>query len=151
MGYFSQGLDKLNNFQLVLIDRSSEGAAGDFDIEFNYDQIEWETGGFSGGSGGLGGSSARAGYSNGAGDFFELPGSGVNGAFLDGGTSSLVANSLNSDVEGRYLFAVRNGDVIVDPGNPADVPTPALLPGLIGLGMGVLRKRKSEVGETVNV
>lgn len=151
VGYFSQGLDKLNNFQLVLIDRSSEGAAGDFDIEFNYDQIEWETGGFSGGSGGLGGSSARAGYSNGAGDFFELPGSGVNGAFLDGGTSSLVANSLNSDVEGRYLFAVRNGDVIVDPGNPADVPTPALLPGLIGLGMGVLRKRKSEVGETVNV
>ena len=149
VGYFSRGIDKLNDFQLVLIDRSDENA-GDFDIEFNYDQIQWETGGASGGSGGLGGSSARAGYSNGAGDFFELAGSGVNGAFLDGGPRSLVANSLNSDVEGRYLFAVRNGNVIVDPGNTEDVPTPALLPGLIALGVGALRKRKSEAGETVN-
>lgn len=29
----------------------------------------------------------------------------------------------------------------------ADVPTPALLPGLIGLGIGVLRKRKGEQAE----
>ncbi len=30
---------------------------------------------------------------------------------------------------------------------PTAVPTPALLPGLIGLGMGVLRKRKAEAAE----
>lgn len=156
VGYFSANTDKLNNFQLVLIDRSDTGAIGDFDIEFNYDQIQWETGNASSGSNGLGGSSARVGYSNGTGnpdEVFELIGSGVNGALLDGGPNSLVAGNLNSsNVAGRYLFAVRSGNVIVDPGNPEDVPTPALLPGLVALGVGALRKRKSEAaGETVNV
>ena len=32
-------------------------------------------------------------------------------------------------------------------GSAAAIPTPALLPGLIGLGMGVLRKRKAEAAE----
>ena len=31
---------------------------------------------------------------------------------------------------------------------PKSIPTPALLPGLIGLGLGALRKRKSEEVET---
>jgi hypothetical protein len=30
---------------------------------------------------------------------------------------------------------------------PATVPTPALIPGLVGLGLGILKKRKSEVVE----
>ncbi|PCH84502.1 MAG: hypothetical protein COB89_04495 [Piscirickettsiaceae bacterium] len=56
-----------NSFQLILVDRS-DVAAGDFDIIFNYDQIEWETGtASSGNSDGLGGNSARAGFSNGTG------------------------------------------------------------------------------------
>src|SRR5436305_9479891 len=33
----------LNNFQAILIDRS-DIAAGAFDIEYNYNQIQWETG-----------------------------------------------------------------------------------------------------------
>jgi hypothetical protein len=139
VGYFSQRVDKLNTFQLVLVDRSDVGA-GNFDIEFNYDQIQWETGGASGGSAGLGGSSARAGYSNGAGSFFEFVGSGVNGAFLDSGSNSLVANRLNSDISGRYLFTVRGGAVVQPEGDA--VPTPALLPGLIGMGAAFCRKRK---------
>ncbi len=142
VGYFNSNVDKLNTFQLVLVDRS-DIAAGNFDIEFNYDQIQWETGSASssGGSGGLGGNSARAGYSNGAGASFEFVGSGVNGAFLDGGANSLVANRLNSDIDGRYLFTVRGGDVI-QPGGDA-IPTPALLPGLIGMGAAAYRKRKA--------
>ncbi len=142
VGYFNSQADKLNSFQLVLIDRSDTGL-GNFDIEFNYDGILWETGSASGGTNGLGGNSARVGYSNGAGTFFELPGSGINGAFLDGGPNSLITNRLNSSVDGRYLFTARNG-IIVDP-NP--IPTPVLLPGLVGLGLGVLRKRKGEVAE----
>ena len=31
--------------------------------------------------------------------------------------------------------------------NQAQVPTPALLPGLIGLGVGLLRKRKAQKAE----
>ncbi len=85
VGYFSEQTNKLNTFQVVLVDRSDTGP-GNVDIEFNYGQIQWETGQASGGVNGLGGSSARVGFSNGTGQpgtFFELPGSGVNGAFLD--------------------------------------------------------------------
>ena len=123
VGYYSENVDRSNSFQVVLIDRSDAGA-GDFDIEFNYEQIRWETGDASGGASGLGGLSARAGYSNGTGagnTFFELPGSGVNGAFLDGGPNALVSGSFNSSVPGRYTFEVRNGLATipgVNPNNP---------------------------------
>jgi Tol biopolymer transport system component len=115
VGYFSSNVDKLNSFQLVLIDRGDRGA-GDFDIEFNYDQIQWETGDASGGTDGLGGASARAGFSNGTrapGTFLELLGSAVNGAFLD--TNSLTGlrnNAQGSEVLGRYVFEARNGVVV---------------------------------------
>ena len=105
---------KHNVFQVLLVDRSDVGT-GDFDIEFNYDQIQWETGDASGGSGGLGGSSARVGYSNGsqtAGSFFELPGSGVPSSLLDTNIATgLIYNSLNSTQPGRYVFQVRGGTV----------------------------------------
>jgi hypothetical protein len=110
VGYFSYHIDKLNTFQLILVDRS-DVSPGDFDIIFNYDKIQWETGDASSGSGGLGGYSAHVGYSNGtgnAGTNLELPGSGSNGAFLDGGPHALISSS-NVGVPGHYLFEVRNG------------------------------------------
>ncbi len=106
-----------NIFQLVLVDRSDVGV-GDFDVEFNYQQILWESGEASGGNSmGLGGSSARAGLANGTNFALELPGSAVNGAFLDGGpgATSLIQNSLSSMHDGRYVFFFRNGSL----GNPA--------------------------------
>jgi len=115
VGYFSSGVDKLNSFQLVMIDRSDLNP-GDVDVEFNYDTIEWETGEASNGSGGLGGNSARAGFSNGTGDpgtFLELTGSAVNGAFLDSNPTTGLAVNSNIGVPGRYLFEVRNGGVEV--------------------------------------
>ena len=96
-----------------MIDRSDIGA-GDFDFEFNYDQILWEAGTASGSdANGLGGNSARVGYTNGSTASLELAGSAVNGAFLDGGPAgtALIHNSLNSSVDGRYVFQVRNGIV----------------------------------------
>ncbi len=119
-----------NSFQLILVDRS-DVSAGDFDIVFNYDQIQWEAGEASGSDqNGLGGDSARVGYSNGTGDpgtFFELPGSAINGAFLDGGPDALVSNRLNSTVDGRYIFQSRTGGI--NPGTPSPsepaVPVPA--------------------------
>jgi hypothetical protein len=113
VGYFNERVDKLNKFQLVLVARA-DVSAGDFDIIFNYDQIQWETGDVSGGRSGLGGSSARAGYSNGTDHFYELPGSAINGAFLDGGPYALVDHS-NIGVPGRYRFEVRSGQVLPPP------------------------------------
>ena len=133
VGYYNEHTDKTNSFQLILINRSDTGA-GNFDIEFNYDRIQWETGDASGGSDGLGGTSAVAGYSNGqAGSnnvYYQLAGPLVNGALLDGGPDSLTGHSLNSTVLGRYDFEVRNGDVIV----PTTTPEPMSM-GLLGLGL----------------
>ena len=113
VGYYGNHDDKLNSFQLVLIERLDIGP-GNFDIEFNYDRILWETGDASGGSGGLGGTSASAGYSNGSGkeeDSFEILGSRINGIFLDNNRNGLRYRRLNSTVRGRLRFFVREGSV----------------------------------------
>jgi hypothetical protein len=110
VGYYNSEADKLLSCQLVIIDRSSDNAPGDFDMEFNYFKVQWETGDASGGVDGLGGSSARAGYASVSGSAFELPGSGVPGSFLDTNVATgLIYNSTNSPVPGRYIFFFRNG------------------------------------------
>jgi hypothetical protein len=147
VGYFSAQSNKLNDFQLLLIDRADTGA-GNFDIEFNYNKVQWETGGASGGVNGLGGTPAAVGYSNGlsgaANRSFQLLGSLTSGALLDGGPSgtSLIANSLNSDgVLGRYTFNARNGAVVVNPPTTA-VPEPFTIVGTMIGGAAALRIRK---------
>gem|GEM_PF-769224 len=103
-----------NSFQMILIDRADIGT-GDFDIEFNYQTIDWETGQASGGDSICeGGSPVRIGYSNGTSTSFELAGSGIAGAFLDSNAvTGLIHNNRNSLESGRYLFEVRNGDAPV--------------------------------------
>lgn len=146
VGYFGSHTDKLNTFEMILVDESSV-AAGAFDIYFNYNQIRWETGDASGGSNGLGGVSVAAGYSNGtgaAGSFGQLGGSLVNGALLDSGTNSLTANT-NDGVPGQYVFQVRNGTVTVPPVVPS-APEPETY-ALMALGLAamtlVARRRRN--------
>src|SRR4029077_13580912 len=103
VGYYADHVDKLNKFELILVDRSDR-AANDFDIVFNYDQIQWETGDASGGHEGVGGTAPRVGFGLAGGGSAELSGSGTNGAFLDNGPAALVATTENSTTAGRHVF-----------------------------------------------
>ena len=110
VGCYFENSSVQNSFQLILIERS-DISEGDFDIEFNYDQIQWEAGTASGGDANcLGGTTARAGFSNGSqepGTYYEMAGSGVAGAFLDTNpTTGLIYHSLDSDQPGRYVFHI---------------------------------------------
>lgn len=112
VGWYPAQDDKLNSFQVILISRS-DISPGDFDIEFNYNQIHWEYGALSS-------SSARVGVANKNGVYVEYKGSGQTGAFLDtippSGTPNLVNGlifqSLNSTVPGRIIFPVRGGQLV---------------------------------------
>lgn len=114
VGYFSAHTDKTNSFQLVLRDRSDTGA-GNFDIDFRYQSLQWTTGDASGGDGGLGGVPAQAGFDAGDGvNYLMLPGSRTD-AVLD----LVNTSNVGGDTPGLWTFAVRNGTLPGnDPSNP---------------------------------
>jgi hypothetical protein len=121
VGYFSVHNDKTNDFQLTLLNRPDTGA-GNFDIEFRYRQLKWTTGDASGGSGGLGGTPAQAGYDAGNGtNFFALPGS-FSSTVLDLANTSNVSQS----TPGLWTMAIRNGEI-----SDGSSPNAPLLPNIV--------------------
>lgn len=111
VGYYSRQSDRLNSFQLLLVEKSSG-----FDVVFRYQQIQWEMGSASSGV------PARAGFSNGDPNrSVQLTGSAVSGAFLDGGAQALASRSVGSSTPGEFIFQVRNGCTRNDPLN---IPIP---------------------------
>ncbi|WP_433327842.1 nidogen-like domain-containing protein [Spirillospora sp. CA-294931] len=110
VGYYNQNTDKLNTYQLYIVDRA-DVAPGAFDIVYHYKTLKWETGDASSGNGGLGGTSAGAGYSNGTGNpgtFHEVNGSRRPGTFLDTSPTGLAKTSTNSNQPGMHVFPIRN-------------------------------------------
>lgn len=105
VGYYSSATDKINDFQLTLQNRSDTGA-GNFDIEFRYNQLQWTTGDASGGSVGLGGTPAQAGYDAGNGtSFFTLPGS-----FSANVLNLATTSNVSAETPGLWTMAIRNGN-----------------------------------------
>jgi len=110
VGYYTAGItgfDKLNTFQLVIVDRS-DIASGDFDIEFNYGSIQWDIDS---------GSAVSAGLSNGLnpGTHYLINGSSITGAFLDTNLTTGLIYVSNIGIPGRFLFLARNGLIITSP------------------------------------
>jgi hypothetical protein len=145
VGHFDLHPEKLNSFQIVIIERDDTGSKN-FDVEFNYNRIEWEAGDVDG-ENGYGGLSARAGIA-GRGPkpanqkfSMEIEGSGMPGAFLDkirpsgaaNSTSGLIYRTWNTQVPGRLRFEFRNGELFgairVNAGPDATLPnvSPATL------------------------
>jgi hypothetical protein len=114
VGYYNSHSNLLNTFQLVLRNRADTGA-GNFDVEFRYGSLQWTTGDASGGSGGLGGTPAQAGFD--AGDrtnYFTLPGSRTASVL-----NLQYTSNISPSVSGLWSFAVRSGTPPGStPGNP---------------------------------
>jgi hypothetical protein len=134
VGEYSHGSDP-NNFEIVIVGRS-DLSAGSFDIHFIYHTITWDNG------------NAVAGFHNGSVSnplFFQVPGSGVEGAFLNGGLNALAA-STNTGFQGSLLLQARDG-VILTPNAITAIPEPSTY-ALLALGTGVvffswLRRRRN--------
>ena len=131
VGCYHEDDNVTNDFQLLLIDRPDLGTSSlgdDFQIEFNYDSVQWDAGQASNANANCtdapNGDSATVGYSNGTttpGDTYQMTGSQTSGAFLDSSPATgLIYNDLGSDlassiphsangVPGRYIFNVDNG------------------------------------------
>lgn len=97
VGYFDMKTDLLNRFQIILVERADTGL-GDFDIVFNYDQVQFD---------GL----PRPTWMGWApGQPYALPGSGQLPSLIqDGMPRALTAGSRNSPMPGRYIFNIRGG------------------------------------------
>ena len=124
VGYYFQSTNLLNDFQAVLRNRAGtveNGAilpAGDFDIEFRYNTLQWTTGDASGGTGGLGGTPAQAGFDAGDGvNFFTLPGSQTSDVLQLASTTNIPGGPA-----GLWVFSVRSG------GLPGSTPANPLMP-----------------------
>jgi len=104
VGYFAYHNDKINAFQLQLVNTGN----GNFDMIFRYEDMNWTTGDASSGHNGLGGVIARAGYS--AGDeshYYEVPFSGNQEGMLQL-EDYLVSNAAEP---GIWRLSVIGGEV----------------------------------------
>ncbi|MFK7988343.1 MAG: nidogen-like domain-containing protein [Sandaracinaceae bacterium] len=107
VGYYQCRDDKRMNFQLILTAAPGCGGAGDFDVEFRYNECGWTTGDASGGSSGFGGTPAQAGFDAGnLADFVEIMGS------RSASIHTTLCTMSNVGETGVWRFQIRSGTVI---------------------------------------
>ncbi|QDL93106.1 hypothetical protein FDP22_15720 [Paroceanicella profunda] len=106
VNFYDRNGSRQNSFQLQLYDRSN--GAGNFDIVFRYENIDWLTGDASNGNNGFGGILPRAGFTSGDGSYFyELPASGRHSPLR-----ALDESAGNTGVTGLWRFNFRNSTVV---------------------------------------
>jgi hypothetical protein len=103
VGFFPLNDSRLNTFQLVLISNEALTSDNLWRVEFRYENLDWTTGGASGGSQGFGGVPAQAGFNAGDGTTFRiLPGSGTRGVLR-------LARTSNIGMPGIWLINIFQG------------------------------------------
>lgn len=102
LGHYLSDDSAPNTFQLIITSKSgvTGRSSGDFDLTFNYDQVEWDASGL-----------ARVGYT--AGDkkkahYWVNPNATGPGMITDSGTRPLIAGSFGGSTPGRYIFEIHN-------------------------------------------
>lgn len=108
VGHFDAATDRTAAFQIILENASGQAgrAAGDFNVMFRYEDVNWTAGD---GTGGLGGETARAGWSAGDGaTHHELPASGDQAAML-----ALETDVGNTGIPGVWYWEVASGEIPV--------------------------------------
>jgi len=111
VGYYNQRIDKINTFQLVIRANTVPGFTGN-DVQFAYGDMQWTTGGASGGVSGFGGSPATVGLNRGNNvDFIQT------GRFdRDGGAAPTLSTTGGIDfLDGKclsYLALASGGNLL---------------------------------------
>ena len=127
VGYYDQNADKLDSFQLVLRGPDYVVPAGEGQIGFFWNTMQWETGDASGGSGGFGGTPAAVGFGDGNSNGFVLQGS--------------IQNGISRIVNDEKLWV--NLDAGGIPESPVPEPSGWLLSSLGLAGLMYLGRRRS--------
>ncbi|MGE0789857.1 MAG: nidogen-like domain-containing protein [Sandaracinaceae bacterium] len=95
VGFYPNDNSRENSFQLIIMSNPTLDEDNLWKVQFRYNRCEWTTGGASGGSGGLGGSPAQAGFDAGNGSTYEiLPGSGTQSVLNLCSTSNVGVNGI---------------------------------------------------------
>ena len=121
VGYYSSRTDLLASFQLVLRGPGFNVPAGEGDIGFFYNEIEWETGEASGGTNGFGGVEATAGFGDG------LPESNPGEISIAGSQQPGISRILSNQF---FWFNLGAGGIPTDPTEepPEEMPPPEMPP-----------------------
>ena len=112
VGYYSQHLDLLNDFMVLIISRPDRGP-GEFDIEFNFRQIQHDSYG-----------RATIGFADGqvGTDDFNFLGSRMAGYFIDSNLSTgVIHTAVNSPNCGQWVIPVFSGLPAVERWHPVSL------------------------------
>lgn len=155
VGYFSEQVDKLNTFQVILTDGNDPLIGVGNNVCFCYDDMQWTTGSASQGTNGFGGIPATVGANQGNGlDFFQIgrfdqPGAAYDGPggnndgidYLDGQTICFGVGAVGANVPPIFvntttMFMVDVGtqlDFVVDAIGPETAQTVSIVVDPMGL------------------
>ncbi len=89
VGYYNAQSNLLNTFQIILTDGTDASIGLGNNVAFNYGDMQWTTGGSSGGTNGFGGTAATVGVNKGNGtNYIQVGRFGLNSSVYDGGAGA---------------------------------------------------------------